>query len=370
MKQTLLLVEDEFENRNAVKRVLNKESLRILEAENGQEALDILEKESVDLILLDIGMPIMDGFTFLAHYKGVESNRSTPVCVMTAWSSDENRQKVIDMGADDFVSKPFDNTELKTRVKSLLRISDYQKHLLHFNHELDKKVEERTYELIVANNNLETSKQETFKAYHDVVIHLSLAAEFKDKVTASHIQRMSHYSALLAKKIGWADEDVALLLDAAKMHDIGKIGIPDAILNKPGKLTKEEYLVMQNHTEFGASILAGSSSKLLQMAEQVALTHHERFDGTGYPRQMKGKDIPEIGRIVAIADVYDALITRRPYKEPWPLEKVYRVMQENSGTQFDSELLALFLQDREALIEISYKFPDVMEQETQQVSFM
>ena len=180
----------------------------------------------------------------------------------------------------------------------------------------------------------------------------------KDKVTASHIQRMSHYSALLATKCGWDDEDANLLLEAAKMHDIGKIGIPDAILNKPGKLTSEEFSTMKLHCEIGASILSGSDSRLLQMAEAIAKSHHERFDGSGYPYGMSGEIIPEVARIVAIADVFDALMTPRPYKDAWPFEKACSVMQEESGKHFDPDLLELFFEDKQVLLDIHNRYTE------------
>lgn len=358
MLETLLLVEDEVSNRNSIKRVLRHMELHFLEAGNGKDAFEILEELPVDLVLLDIGMPVMDGYTFLEKFKSNDCNREIPVCVMTAWSDSVNRKKAVDLGADDFIAKPVDNIELETRIKSLLRIRRHQKCLLDFNSRLETKVEERTHELRIANENLEDSRNETLLAYHEAIMRLSVAAEYKDKVTAAHIQRMSHYSELLAIKCGWQEEDARLLLEAAKMHDIGKIGIPDAILNKPGKLTVEEFDIMKKHCGIGASILSGSRSRLLQMAEIVALTHHEKFSGVGYPYGLSGKMIPEIGRIVAIADVFDALMTPRPYKEAWPIEKVYSVMQEDSGKHFDPELLNLFLQDQHDLLAIHHHYSD------------
>jgi len=355
---TILLVEDETANRNAVKRLLRKAGYRFLEAANGEEGLELVAAESIDLILLDLGMPVMDGYTFLEKFRQLEQGRVIPVCVMTAWSDAISRRRVIDLGADDFIAKPVDTTELETRVKSLLRISAYQKHLHSLNSELEQKVEERTEHLEHALGRVEEAWQQNRLAYKEMVVRLGLAAEFKDRCTASHLQRMSHYSVLLARRVGWGDDDAEMLLDAAKLHDIGKIGIPDTILLKKGKLTEAEFAEMKQHSRVGATILAGSDSRLLQLAEEVALTHHERFDGSGYPDGLVGKAIPESGRIVAIADVFDALMSRRPYKEAWPFAQVVETMQASSGSHFDPALLEKFLMDSGALMEIYHRFPE------------
>jgi putative two-component system response regulator len=358
--RTILLVEDEAAYRKAVKRVLQNcmDGLRFLEASNGEEALAALATNPLDLVLLDLGMPQADGYFFLRRFRHDARHRAVPVCVMTAWSDAANRRKAIDLGADDFIGKPVDNTELETRVKSLLRIGQYQNQLNELNTELESKVLERTQSLQTALEELEEAQEESILAQRETVERLALAAEHKDQNTAAHLHRISEYSVLLARKCGWTDDDIDLLANASKMHDIGKIGIPDAILNKKGKLTEEEFRNMQRHPLIGATILSGSRSKLLQMGEQVAYTHHERFDGSGYPNKLAGKDIPEAGRIIAIADVFDALMTRRPYKEPWPFERVVTFMRDGRGTHFDPELLDLFIQDSATLIEISKCYPD------------
>lgn len=357
--QTILLVDDEVNNRSAIRRALHRADLHVLEADNGRHALAVLEAaQAVDLILLDINMPVMDGYAFLDAFRADATNRAVPVCVMTAWADADNRRKAVDLGADDFVGKPVDNVELETRVKSLLRIRDYQKRLHMLNAGLESQVVARTQDLRTALQQLDDARQETERAYREAVLRLAMAAEFKDRVTAAHIQRMSHYAALLARRAGWPEAEADLLLEAAKMHDIGKIGVPDAILNKAGRLTVEEMEVMRTHAELGARLLAGSGSRLLQMAETVALTHHERYDGGGYPRGLAAEAIPEIGRIVAIADVFDALLTRRAYKEAWPFERVYAEMRAGAGTHFDAQLLELFMAEPAALLEIYRRYPD------------
>lgn len=358
--QTVLLVEDESAYRRAVRRVLQNclGDVHFIEAANGEEALAVLENNSVDLILLDLGMPKVDGYAFLEQFRRDPGHRSIPVCVMTAWSDAANRRKAVELGADDFVGKPVDNTELETRVKSLLRIGQYQNQLNQLNAELESRVEQRTLELKIALDELEQAWQESVLAQRETVMRLALAAEHKDQNTSAHLHRMSAYSVLLAQKCEWPEDDVNLLADAAKMHDIGKIGIPDAILLKEGKLTEEEFNIMRRHPSMGAAILSGSSSKLLQMGEQIALTHHERYDGSGYPHGIAGKTIPEVGRIVTIADVFDALMTRRPYKEAWPMAKVIAFMREGSGKHFDPVLLKMFLEDEAALLAITRRFPE------------
>src|SRR3990172_5049073 len=267
MQSTILLIEDESPNRAIVKRVLHHMPLTFLEAENVQQALELSGTGPVDLVLLDIGLPMADGYTFLERFRADAVNQAIPVCVMTGRTEDRHRRKAIEMGADDFIVKPVDNVELETRVKSLLRIREYQKRLLDANATLEGRVQERTAYLRAVLDELEHAWGENTLAYREMVMRLALAAEYKDKVTAAHIERMSHYSALLARRCGWSGEETVLLLEAAKMHDIGKIGIPDAILHKQERLTAPEYAVIKQHPQIGAAILAGSKSRLLQLAE-------------------------------------------------------------------------------------------------------
>lgn len=358
MMQTILLVEDEAANRKAVKRVLNNGQIQFLEAENGEAALNILSDTPVDLVLLDLGMPVMDGNTFLSRFRKNKQHNTIPVCVMTAWSDAASRRKAVDAGADDFISKPVDNTELETRVKSLLRISNYQKQMQEINTSLELKVQERTTHLKATLEELESAWKENTLAYRETVMRLALAAEFKDEDTASHLHRISEYSTLLARKRGWASNDIDMLFDAVKLHDVGKIGIPDKILKKIGKLTEEEYAIIKKHPEIGASMLSGSKSVLLNMAREIALSHHEKYDGSGYPNALAGKEIPETGRITAIADVFDALSSRRIYKEPWPFDNVRKSMYENAGKHFDADMLALFFKEEHELMNIMHRYPE------------
>lgn len=358
MQNTILLVDDESSIRASVQRSLHREPHRFIEAENGRDALTVISKQPVNLVLLDLRMPVMDGFGFLRAFRQSTQGRAIPVCVMTGEAADEDRELAVELGADDFICKPVTLVELKTRIHSLLRASQYQTQLARLNSELETRVEHRTLTLKRTVKELEQAQDEINLAYRETVLRLSLAAEMKDECTAGHLERMSQYSSLLAQRCGWNDSDVALLSEAAKMHDIGKIGIPDAILNKPGKLSEDEFRVMQSHTEIGSRILKGSKSKLLQMAAEVAISHHERFDGSGYPRGLSGTSIPEVGRIVAIADVFDALMSRRSYKEAWALDDAVKALKSEAGTHFDPGLVSLFIDEMDAVCEIHARFRD------------
>ncbi len=358
MDSTILLVDDEAAIRTSFKRLFRRDKLRFLEASNGREALRLVAMEDIDLILLDLQMPIMNGFSFLEHFRKEPANRVVPICVMTAGSEIDDRRKAIDLGADDFVLKPTEPVELRTRMKSLLRIGNYQQQLSELNKQLEMTIDKRTRDLCATVERLENAQRETDLAYRETILRLTMAAEMKDACTSAHLERMSHAAALLATKCGWPKEDAALLVEAAKMHDIGKLGIPDEVLNKPGSLNEQEFAVIQQHPEIGARILAGSKSKLVQMGGMVALTHHERFDGTGYPQGLAGKAIPEVGRICAIVDVFDALMTSRPYKDAWSLEKTLSTMRSEGGKHFDPDLLALFLDDIQAFCDIHARFSD------------
>lgn len=358
MRPTILLVDDEPAIRSSVKRILRNEELCFLEAGDGQDALSVLDEHPVQLVLLDLQMPRMNGFEFLQRLRGSQRPYVTPVCVMTGKTASCDRERAIDLGADDFILKPAEFIELKTRIQSLLRIGAYQKQLFELNEALEERVAVRTASLQQALGELEIAMSETGLAYREMVLRLSLAAEMKDRRTAAHLERTSHYAALLARKCGWPEHHVDLFLDASKMHDIGKLGVPDELLNKPGKLTREEFAIVQEHTRFGARILAGSKSQLLQMAAEVALTHHERYDGTGYPQGLSSTSIPESGRIMAIADVFDVLMSQRPYKAAWSLEAAVAALQADTGRHFDPRLVELFLEDIDTVCSIHQRFSD------------
>ena len=269
--------------------------------------------------------------------------------MVTALKEVADRVKALEAGADDFLTKPVDKTELRARVRSLLKVKAYNDHMLTYQKELEDEVSRRTLQLRNAFENVKKGSLET-------IFRLSKAAEYKDEDTGAHIKRMSHYSAAIARKMGLNDRTAEAILYAAPMHDIGKIGILDKILLKPGKLDSIEWEIMRQHAVIGGKILEGSDSGFIRLAEVIALTHHEKWDGSGYPRNLRGKRIPLAGRIVAIADVFDALTSRRPYKEPFALEKAYAIMKEGCGTHFDPNVVDAFFAVEKEILSIKEKY--------------
>ena len=257
----------------------------------------------------------------------------------------------IDAGCDDFLSKPIETPELLARVKSLLMVKAYHDHMKNYEKELETEVANKTKEIQLALNKLRLAHIET-------IFRLSRAAEYKDADTGAHIKRMSHYAAIIAEKLGLEKQSINKILYAAPMHDIGKIGIPDHVLLKPGKLDPDEWDIMKQHTVIGAEILADSESDFIQLAGIIALTHHEKWDGSGYPKGLKGNNIPLVGRICAIADVFDALTTKRPYKEAFLLENSFTIIKEERGKHFDLEVVDAFFAVQDEILEIRDKYKE------------
>ncbi len=320
-KPTILLVDDTPDN-IAVLSGLLRERFKVKAALNGRRALTIAASEPHPaIILLDIMMPEMDGYEVCRRLKQDPVTRSIPVIFVTAKNQECDEQLGFDLGAVDFISKPFRPTIVKTRIETQLALHDQ-------NRMLEQKVRERTAEL---------------KATRlEVIQRLGRAAEFKDNETGLHVVRMSHFTRLIAQSVGFDDEYVDLLFHAAPMHDIGKIGIPDHILLKPGKLDSQEWEVMSQHPRFGAEIIGDHDSEVLGLAREIALNHHEKWDGSGYPQGLEGSEIPISARIIAIADVFDALTTERPYKRAWSVDDAIRYIDDNSGIHFDPTLVAAF----------------------------
>ncbi|MBJ7552608.1 HD-GYP domain-containing protein [Marinomonas ostreistagni] len=319
-QSTILVIDDIAENIDVISNILNDE-YEIKAANQGILAFKILERFNVDLILLDIMMPDMDGYEVCQRIKDNPKLCHIPIIFLTAMNSQEDEQRGFDLGAADFIAKPFSAAILKARVSSQLKLANYAK-------DLAKQVHERTQELAVSRL--------------EIIECLALASEFRDNETGNHVIRVGEYCRLIASKMGLAKNTCDLIALTAPLHDIGKIAIPDNILLKPGRLTEEEFKVMQSHTEAGAQILEGSQSDLLQAARTIAISHHEKWDGSGYPKGLKGEEIPLYGRIVALCDVYDALSSIRPYKDAWSKEQVEAYINELSGSQFDPTLVEHF----------------------------
>ena len=351
----ILIVDDEEENQELLKTIVKSLGHEPEIARDGFEALAKL-KLDIDLVLLDITMPRMDGFDVVRQIREDPDLSNLPVLMVTALTSKSDRLRAVEAGTNDFISKPVDMTELQVRVKSLLRMKEAQDVVKRHKEELEKMVERRTESLRQALETMAQAQRRAFEAHLDTIRRLAVAAEYKDANTADHIYRMSSYSAILACGLNLPPGEVELILQASKMHDVGKIGIPDSILLKPGKLTNSEWETMKQHTLIGAHILSNSPSELLQAGEIIALSHHEKWDGSGYPNGLVRKDIPEWGRICAVADVFDALTSERPYKKAMPNEEAYEIVKEGRGKHFDPDIVDVFFDKLDEIIGIQKRF--------------
>ncbi|MCL6270639.1 two-component system response regulator [Sansalvadorimonas sp. 2012CJ34-2] len=319
--QTVLVVDDTAENIAVLREILLPD-YKVKAALNGTKALKIAQSNpQPDLILLDIMMPDMDGYEVCRRLKADPKTQDIPVIFISAMGSDEDEEKGLDLGAVDYLIKPVRPGIVRARVRTHLALHNQTRHL-------GQLVNEKTEEL------KQSRKQ--------VIDCLGRAAEFKDNETGMHVIRMSHYVGLIARAIGEPESWVDLLMEAAPMHDVGKIGIPDAVLLKPGKLDDDKWETMKKHPEFGCQILGQHDSGLMHMAYEIAKTHHEKWDGSGYPGGLKGEDIPLSSRIVAVADVFDALTTERPYKRAWSVDEAIDWIEQQSGTHFEPRLVQAF----------------------------
>jgi len=323
-RQKILLVDDDPRNLQLLRQIL-KDEYALLYAKSGAEAITNAMKYNPDLILLDVMMPEMDGYRVCEILKGDRRCNHIPIIFVTALNDEAEEARGFELGAVDFISKPVRPSVVRHRVRSHLALSDQQR---------------------ACQRRIEDQQDELRRTRLESLMMLGKAAEYRDNETGLHVQRMARYSELLADAYGWNSSACDLILHAAPMHDIGKIGIPDRILQKPGPLTPDEWVIMRQHTEIGAEIIGqfGGGSELFVMARSIALSHHEKWNGSGYPLGLKGEAIPIEGRIVALADVFDALTTRRPYKEAWPLEKAIVLLQDEAGEHFDPTLSELFIE--------------------------
>ena len=347
----ILIVDDTPENINILGELLSE--YRRVFALNGKKALEkAFSDEPPDLILLDIMMPEMDGFEVCQRLKEHPATSDVPVIFVTALGEELDEARGLEIGAVDYISKPFSPLVVKQRVKTQLELVSARRKIKSQNLILEDKVAKRTELLVKAMDKIRHNSLE-------MIVRLSRAAEYKDDDTGAHVLRMSNYAAVIAQIMGWNEEGCADLLHAAPMHDVGKIGIPDNVLLKPGRLDEEEWKIMRRHCKLGYNILANSDVPLIQLAATVAITHHEKWDGTGYPRGLAGNDIPISGRIVAIADVFDALTTKRPYKEPFSIEKSFSILREGREKHFDPEVVDAFFAAEDAILQIKDRYADV-----------
>ncbi|WP_442484427.1 HD domain-containing phosphohydrolase [Aeoliella sp. SH292] len=363
----IVVIDDEPVNIKVVQRLLQIEGYEnFVSTSDAREALALVRGESPDLVLLDLMMPHISGLEILAALRADINTLHTPVIVLTASTDRETRIEALSTGANDFLNKPIDPSELVPRVANLLALKRQQDILEDYSRQLEVAVRERTAEL-------EASRR-------DILHCLARAAEFRDDDTGHHVLRVGRYARLLADALGYDEEYLDLIEQAAQLHDVGKIGIGDDILKKPGRLTEDEFecmrrhsslgkrvlqrmspqeeIALRHHADIGAKVLGVSNSPVLDMATRIALTHHEWWNGRGYPLGLEGEDIPIEGRITAVADVFDALSTRRCYKEAFPISKCFEIMEAERGTHFDPALLDAFFTKRAEILEVQMRYAD------------
>jgi putative two-component system response regulator len=325
----ILIVDDQAPNVTLLEKMLKHAGYSNVEGiTDSRKAVEMYFDNDVDLLLLDIRMPHLDGFDVMSQLQDAVTDDYLPILVLTAELAVETRAKALCNGAKDFLTKPFEQLEVLQRIHNILEVRVLHKHVKRQNQNLEETVIKRTRELA--------------HSRFEIIQRLGHAAEYKDNETGNHILRMSKFSQMLARAAGLSQAESDMILAASPMHDIGKIGIPDRVLLKQGKLDEEEWAIMKTHVNIGVDLLSGSDSPLMVMAKNIALLHHEKWDGTGYPNGLAGEDIAIEGRICALCDVFDALTSERPYKKAWPVEEAMSFIKEQSGKHFDPNLVTLF----------------------------
>ncbi len=354
----VLVVDDEDEVRNAMVEFLSQEGYDVYYAKNGIEGLKKVLEIEPDVVLIDYLMPGMDGISLCKAIKNNSETVDIGVILITGVDDLEVRIKGLEAGADDFLNKPFLIPELKARIRSLSKIKKYRDFLKTYQETLEAEVEKKTSDLLKAHLKLQKAYEEIKELSLEIIYRLAKAAEYKDKYTGFHIQRISTYCVKIAESLGLSKDQIDLLKYSSPLHDIGKLGIPEKILTKPGTLNKFEREIIKKHTLIGAKILEGSKIKYLKVAEKIALFHHEKWDGSGYPYGLKGTKIPLFARITAIADVFDALTTDRPYRKALSISEALEIIKNLSRTHFDPELVKVFLKIKNQIVEIKNTFKD------------
>ena len=341
----VLIIEDDDANRTLMEQLVAMlGGCHALPFHDGKAALAWCFAHPVDLIIVDYAMPGMNGLEFLRQLRANPQCEAVPVLMVTSNDQKQVRYRALDAGANDYLMKPIDRIEFLARTKNMLVLATAQRNLQDRAQWLAQEVEAATAEILARER--------------ETVFRLAKAAEYRDPETGAHILRMAHYSQLIARELGLPPEEQNLLLEAAPMHDIGKVGILDKILLKPGRLDIDEFEVMKEHAMYGWELLRGSASKVLMAGAEIAKGHHEKFDGSGYPQGLKGEAIPIFSRIVAVADVFDALTSERPYKKAWELEDAVDFFVHGSGTHFDPRCVKAFLNAWEDVLAIRARYQD------------
>ena len=353
----IMVVDDEEQSRQVIAEMVESLGYEVETFSDGFEALAAV-KLDFDLVLSDAKMPGMDGFDLVNRLKTDEKYKDIPVAMVTGLNSKDDRLRAADAGADDFLGKPVRRVELRVRLRSLLRTKKARDELKEQRDQLEAKVRERTQDLRNSLRQMAEARRVAHEAHLETLHRLAVAAEYRDECTGAHVTRVGEFCGLLAEKLHLAPGEIEIIRGAGPIHDVGKIGIPDSILLKPGKLTAEEWSKMESHTTIGARILAGSESDVLRTGEVIARTHHEKWDGSGYPAGLKGDDIPLYGRICAVADVFDALTSDRPYREALDPDEAVEIMEAGRGSHFDPHLLDVFVDNKSEVFDIYEEYRD------------
>jgi len=344
-KSSILVVDDAPENIDVLRGILSQD-YQVKVATSGQIALKIVSLQPPDLILLDVEMPGLDGHEVCRQIKENEATRQIPIIFVTARGDVEDEEQGFELGAADYITKPVSPSIVRARVRSHLALSNQQQYLQNL-------VDERTQELASSNWRLE-------QTYLFMLKQLGRAADYRDNETGMHVVRVGNYCKLLGLASGILESRAESLMYASMMHDIGKIGITDNVLLKRGRLTDEEFEIIKRHPEIGSDIIGDHDAEVLKMAKEISLTHHEKWDGSGYPKGLRGEEIPLLGRIVAIADVFDALTCVRPYKNAWPIDKALELIANESGKHFDPTLVKHFLNAETEVRRIATEYQDAV----------
>ena len=351
IKPKILVVEDEKLNIKLFKMILESQQYEIIIAENGKKGVELAKEILPDVILMDIMMPVMNGFEATKIIKADNTTKNIPIIVISALNDSDSRYQLLEAGADEFINKPIDKRELLVRVKNLLKVRKYYNLIEEFNKQLQEEVNAKTKQLK--------------SSYIETIFALAKAAEFRDEDTGEHIRRISYYAKLLSESLNLNSEFSETIFYAAPMHDIGKIGVPDNILLKPGPLLEGEWEILKNHTLYGYDILKEISSPYLIMGANIALNHHERWDGSGYPNKLSKEALPLEARIVNICDQYDALRSKRPYKSPFDHKKTCEIILTGDGRtkpeHFDPVIYQAFQKCTDDFYEIYEKYKDDFE---------